>query len=166
MRWLLLAALLTGCGYKKNVKNLTDSEFDHYYALRVFMSEDQVKTYLKKETADERNAYLKEIGLWDRFYKYSDREREQIVRGDVAVGWTQDKVLMSWGDPYEFRKLPGRKAERSELWVYRFEVGEDGAVRVWTKDSKTYYKATRLFVRELTLDDGKVAEIEEKDAHW
>lgn len=166
MRWLLLAALLTGCGYKKNVKNLTDSEFDHYYALRVFMSEDQVKTYLKKETADERNAYLKEIGLWDRFYKYSDREREQIVRGDVAVGWTQDKVLMSWGDPYEFRKLPGRKAERSELWVYRFEKGEDGAVRVWTKDSKTYYKATRLFVRELTLDDGKVAEIEEKDAHW
>lgn len=166
MRWLLLLAMLTGCGYKQNVKNLTDSEFDHYYALRVFMEEDQIKTYLKKETLEERNAYLKEIGLWDRFYQYSERDRQAIVRGDVAIGWTQDKVLMSWGDPYEFRKLPGRKAERSELWVYRFEVGEDGAVRVWTKDSKTYYKATRLFVREVILDDSKVAAIEEKDAHW
>ena len=166
MRWLLVLALTMGCGYKGNVKNLTDAEFDHYYALRVFMSEEQVKTYLKKETPEERNAYLKEQGLWDRFYQYSDRDRQAIVRGDVAVGWKQDMVQMAWGDPYEFRKLPGRSAERSELWVYRFEVGEDGATRVWTKDSKTYYKATRLFVREVILDDSKVASIEEKDAHW
>jgi len=170
MRWLLLlvfsVALSSGCGYKHNVKNLSDAEFDHYYALRVFMDDDQIKTYLKKKTEDERDAYLKELGLWDRFYSETPKTREDIVRGNVQIGWTQDMVLMSWGHPYEFRKLAGRAAERSEQWVYRFEKGEDGAVRVWTPDSKTYYKATRLFVREVTLDDGKVTVIDEKDANW
>lgn len=164
MRALLLALTLIACGPK--TKNLSDTEFEHYYTLRVFMEEDQIDHYLKLETEDERNAYLKELGLWDRFYGYSERMREEIVRGDVAVGWSQDMLMMSWGHPFQIRKLAGRKAERSEQWVYRFEVGEDGSTRVWTPDSKTYYKATRLFEREVTLDDGKVAEITEKDAHW
>lgn len=166
MRGLLLVALLAGCGYKGKVKNLSDNEFDHYYALRVYMDEAQTKTYLKKKTEDERNAYLRELGLWDRFYQNNEKMRALIVQGDVAVGWTKDQVLMSWGHPFEFRKLPGRNAERSELWVFRFEVGEDGAIRVWTPESKTYYKATRLFAREVTLDDDKVTAIEEKEAHW
>lgn len=166
MRALLLVALLMGCSYKNKVKNLSDAEFDHYYALRVYMEEEQVKHYLKLKTEEERNAYLKELGLWDRFYKYNERQRAAIVAGDVAVGWTADMVRLSWGNPFDFRKLPGRKAERSELWIYRFEVGEDGATRVWTPDSKTYYKATRLFVREVTLDDDKVMVIEEKESHW
>lgn len=166
MRWLILLALpfAVACGPK--TKNLSDAEFDHYYALRVYMEEEQINTYLKLETQEERDAYLKQAGLWDRFYSYSAPMREAIVRGDVEVGWSQDMVLMSWGHPYQLRKLAGRKAERSEQWVFRFEVGEDNAVRVWTPDSKTYYKAKRLFVRELTLDDGKVAEIVEKEAHW
>lgn len=168
MRALLFALALTlaGCGYKANVKNLTDAEFDHYYALRVFMEEEQIKTYLKKETEEERTAYLKELGLWDRFYNLPEFRRAEIVRGDVTKGWEQSWVLMSWGHPYEFRKLAGRAASRSELWVYRFELGEDNAIRVWTPDSKTYYKAKKLFIREVTLDDGVVTEIVEKDAHW
>lgn len=166
MRWLILAALpfAIACGPK--TKNLSDAEFDHYYALRVYMEDEQIDTYLKMKTQDERDAYLKQLGLWDRFYKYSAPTREEIVRGDVEVGWTQDMLMMSWGHPYALRKLAGRQAERSEQWVFRFETGADGATRVWTPDSKTYYKATRLFVREVTLDDGKVAEIVEKEAHW
>lgn len=166
MRGLILVVLLAGCGYKHNVKNLSDAEFDHYYALRVFMDDGQIKTYLKNKTEDERDAYLKELGLWDRFYQYNDTIRQRIVQGEVAVGWTRDEVLMAWGHPYEFRQLPGRAAERSELWVYRFEVGDDGATRVWTPDSKTYYHATRLFAREVTLDDDVVKAIDEKEAHW
>lgn len=166
MRWILLCLTLAACGYKGKVKNLSDAEFDHYYALRVYMEEEQIKTYLKKETPEERDAYLKELGLWDRFYKYPDFIRQEIVRGEVREGWTVDQVMMSWGHPYETRRLTGRPAERSELWVFRFEEGEDGAVRVWAPGSKTYYKATRLFVREITLDDDKVTAIAEKEAHW
>lgn len=166
MRYLILLALLTACSWKGRVKHLSDSEFDHYYALKVYMDEPAQKTYLKLKTEDERNAYLKEKGLWDRFYKYNDYMRQQIVDGKVEVGWTKDALLMSWGSPYESRKLPGRNAERSELFVYRFEQMEDGSVLVWTKDSKTYYKAVNLFAREVVLDDDKVVEIKQIAAHW
>lgn len=166
MRWLLLLVALAGCGYKGRVKNLSDAEFNHYYALRPFMDEGQIKTYLKMKTEAERSDYLKKLGLWDRFYQYPERVRQQIVDGDVAVGWKKDQVLMSWGQPYDLRKPPGRAAERSEMYVYRFEQQADGTVLVWAPGSKTYRTAVRLFVREVILDNDTVAEINRKDANW
>ena len=63
MTWmgLLLFSVwnFTGCGYERLQKRLDVQEFDHWYALRVYMSEDQRKTYLKYKTKDERDAYLK-----------------------------------------------------------------------------------------------------------
>lgn len=166
MRFLIILSFLAACSWKSKVKNLSDAEFDHYYALKVYMDEPTQKTYLKLKTEEERNEFLKQQGLWDRFYKYNDYMRQAIVDGKVEVGWTKDAMLMSWGAPYESRKLPGRKAERSELYVYRFEQAADGSVLVWTKDSKTYYKAVNLFVREVIIDDDRVAEINQKEAHW
>ena len=163
---LLTLAALSGCGWKGKVKRLASDEVDHYYALRVFMEEDQKKEYLTRKTQEERDEYLKELGLWDRFYKYDAGKREAIVTGEVRKGWTKEMLLMAWGMPYEARKLPGRKAERSELFLYRFEQMSDGAVLVWTPDSKTYYKASRLFVKEVTLDDDVITELEEKESHW
>jgi hypothetical protein len=165
MYWVALAAMLQVGGWK-SAKHLTDAEFDHYYALRVFMDESQTKKYLKMKTEEERDAYLKELGLWDKFYKYDDHIRQKIVDGDVQIGWTIDMVYMAWGAPYDRRKLAGRKAERSELLVYRFEQQPDGRVLVWTEGSKTEYKATRLFIREVTVDDDVVVAMEDKDAHW
>jgi hypothetical protein len=71
-------------------------------------------------------------------------------------------LLMSWGRPYEEHRLPGRQAERSFSWIYRFEEHPDGSMLVWEKGSKTEYKAVRLFDREVILDDDKVAEIRNK----
>lgn len=161
---LMLAVLagLSGC-WEKKVKNLSDAEFDHYYALRSFMEEGQRKTYLKLKTEEERNEYLKELGLWDMFYRYNQAERDAIVAGEVQVGWTKDKVLMAWGAPFDRKKLVGRPAQRSELLIYRFEEHEDGSVRVWVPGSKTEYKAVRTFQKNVILDDDKVAEIQTKD---
>ena len=160
---LLIAMALgtAGCGWEKKVKNLSDTEFDHYYALRPFMDDAQRKTYLKLKTEEERNGYLKELGIWDYFYKYDAEMREQIVAGAVDVGWTKDQVYMAWGAPHDRAKLVGRAATRSERLIYRFEGHEDGTIIVWEPDSKTEYKATRLFRRELILDDDVVAEINE-----
>ena len=44
---------------------------------------------------------------------------------------------------------------------YRFEQQPDGSVLVWEPNSKTVYKAVRLFVRG--IDDDVVMEIKEKD---
>jgi hypothetical protein len=157
---LLAFGSLTGC-WEKRIKHLSDTEFDHYYALRPFMSEDARKTYLKLKTEEERNQYLKDKGLWDQFYQYDDETRTAIVQGAVEPGWTKDKVLMAWGAPFDKRKLTGRKAQRSELLIYRFEKHEDGSILVWEQNSKTEYKATQLFRREVTLDDDIVVEIVE-----
>ncbi|MCB9759606.1 MAG: hypothetical protein H6739_07170 [Alphaproteobacteria bacterium] len=158
-----LAAGATGCSWEKRVKNLSDAEFDHYYALRPFMEDAQRKTYLKLKTEEERNAYLKELGIWDYFYKYDAAERDDIVAGDVQVGWTKDKVLMAWGRPHDRQKLAGRQAQRSELLIYRFEGHEDGSILIWEPNSKTEYKAVRFFRREVILDDDVVTEIAEKN---
>jgi hypothetical protein len=170
MTWmgLLLFSVwnFTGCGYERLQKRLDVQEFDHWYALRVYMSEGQRKTYLKYKTKDERDAYLKELGLWDRFYSYSPEEREAIVAGDVQLGWSKDMLEMAWGAPYERKKAIGRAAQRSFVYTYRFEQQPDGSVLVWEPNSKTVYKAARLFVKMVTIDDDVVTEIEEKDASW
>jgi len=163
---MILVLVMSACSWKSRVKYLSDTEFDHYYALRVYMDDGQKKTYLKMKTEEERNAYLQKLGLWDRFYKYEPHIRELIVSGDVQVGWTKDMLYMSWGAPYDLRKLPGRKAERSELMVYRFEEQPDGSILVWQKGSRTEYKAVRLFSREVILDDDVIAEITDRDKSW
>ncbi len=173
MRTLMLAALLatqvtvvTGCSWKNRVKLLENDEFDHYYALRVYMEEDDKKAYLKLKTREERDQYLKELSLWDRFYQYPDHIREKIIAGEVQEGWTRDMVYMSWGKPYDRRKLAGREAQRSEMLIYRFEQHEDGSVLVWAPGSKTEYKAAALFEQEVILDDDVVAGVEIKKKSW
>ena len=99
----LLAGLFlsTGCN---PIKRLSDTEWDHYRALRVYMTDVEKKTFLKNKTEDERNAYLQELGLWDRFYQYPEDVRELILEGDVARGWTKDKLMMAWGRPQDMQK--------------------------------------------------------------
>ena len=157
---------IIGCGYERLQKRLDSQEFSHYYALRVYMPEESRKTYLKMKTREERDAYLKEIGLWDRFYKYEQEERDEIIAGDVKVGWSRDKLEMAWGAPYDRQKAVGRKATRSEKFIYRFEQQPEGQVLLWESNSKTQYKAVRLFVREVIIDDNVVAKITEKDSSW
>ncbi len=172
-RLLLVLVLLSGCSWEASgIRHLSEVEFDHYYAIKPFMPEDQRKAFLKLKTEDERNAWLKAGGCrlvrginecyWDRFYKYPDHVRKAIVAGAVQVGWTKDMVFMAWGAPFDKRSLTGRPSPRSELLLYRFEKQEDGRVLVYVANSKTEYKAVERFVREIILDSDEVAEIIEK----
>ena len=156
----LVAAFVFSVGCNP-VKRLSDAEWDHYRALRVYMTEGEKSSFLKNKTEEERNAYLQELGLWERFYKYPEDVRELILTGDVARGWTKDKLLMAWGRPHDMQKLTGRDARRSERYIYRFEELENGQLVIWTKGSKTAYKAVRLFQRRVIIDDDVVSEINE-----
>lgn len=157
---------IIGCGYERFQKRLDNQEFDHYYALRVYMPEESKKEYLKLKTREERDAYLKKKELWDRFYKYEKAERDEIISGEVKAGWSRDKLEMAWGAPYDRQKAVGRQATRSEKFIYRFEQQADGQVLLWEQNSKTQYKAVRLFIREVIIDDNVVAKITEKDSSW
>ena len=164
--FISLAAVLvlsSACSWEHRVKKLGPDEFNTYYALRPFMTDDARKTYLKYKTPEERTQYLKDQKLWDIFYKYSEAERDAIIAGDAKVGWAKDMVVMAWGKPYDIRKLVGRKAMRSELLVYRFEVTDDGRILVWEPGSKTEYGAARKFERLVTVDDDLVISIEESE---
>lgn len=161
MRLLLIALVLTGCGGK--LKRLSDAEQDHYYALKVWMDEAERKDFLREKTEEQRNAWLEERGLWERFYQHDAATRQAIVAGEVAPGWTEEMVFMAWGPPIQRRRMTSRPAERSELFVYRFEVDDEGVIRVWVPGSRTAYKMVDRFQSELYVDDGVVTEILRKD---
>jgi hypothetical protein len=166
MNWMIVATLFFGCGYERHQKKLDNQEFSHWYALRVYMTEEQRKTYLKMKTKEERNAYLKKKELWDLFYKYDQDIRDSIVAGEVREGWSRDMLEMAWGAPYDRQRAVGRQAQRSEKFIYRFEQQPDGMVLLWEPNSKTAYKAVRLFVKEVIIDDDVVVKISEMDASW
>ncbi len=158
---LLIATLFFSVGV--SLKKLEQYEQDHYAALRVWMTPDQDKAFFKLKTREERDAYLKDQELWDKFYKYPEDIRAKILVGDVVTGWTQDMVYMSWGNPYKKKRLTGRPSARSELFIYRFEVTPDGSVMPWVPGSKATYKAVSKFQLDLYVDDMTVSEIKQKD---
>lgn len=158
---VLAGALLLGSASK--LKKLSDVERDHFQALQVWMSEDQTKAFFKLKTEEERNQYLKDQGLWARFYDYPEDLREKILLGEVSVGWTQDMVFMAFGKPFKRKRLTGRPAARSELFIYRMEVAEDGAVMPWIEGSKTTYKAVDTYEIHIYVDDERVTEIKQLD---
>ena len=88
---ILLGALLLSSGSK--VKKLTDTEKDHYQALRVWMDKYDKKAFFKLKTEEERNQWLQDKGLWDRFYDYPDWQREKILYGEVDMGWIMTILL-------------------------------------------------------------------------
>jgi hypothetical protein len=163
-----IAILVIGLGssslaYAGSMKRLSEAEKDHYYALRVWMEKKVQKKWLRLKTEEERSAYLKKEGLWERFYSLDEEMRGKVVAGEVEVGWPINSVLMAWGMPHQRKRLTGRKAARSELFVYRFEVDPEGYVSVWEPNSKTVYKAVEFYQIDAVIDDSRVAELRRKD---
>ena len=154
-----LLFLIIGCGVRHFEKKIGREEFDHWRALRIYMDEDTQKEFRKGKTKEERDQYLKDKGLWDNFYKYEQHIRDQIAAGDVKVGWSEDMLFMSWGQPYDRERIFERDAQQSYRLTYRFEELADGAILVWEPKSKTQYKAVRLFQKEVYIDDEKITEI-------
>ena len=159
-RLSILLALFLVAG---SVKRLSDAEQAHFYALRPYMEPADEKEYLKLKTEADRDAWLKAHGLWNRFNQHNVAVRDQSVAGDVQTRWTEEMVVMAWGPPFERRRLTGRPAERSELYVYRFEVDKKGVVRVWKPGSRTDYKMVDRFQTEVNIDDDVVTEMLRKE---
>ena len=157
----LLASLtlLTAAKFDK----LEPAEQEHIRALSVFMDKDQTKAFYKGKTPEERNAYLQEIGLWERFYQYDDMQRDRIVAAEVKLGDDLDQLIMAWGAPFAKNRLTGRPASRSERLVFRFEVDKDGFATPLGR--KKDYKAVDRYQVEVVVDDMVVTEMKEK-ATW
>lgn len=141
---------------------LSETERIHWRALRVFFDKADQKDFLKLKTEEERNAWLKERGYWDRFYKHPQTIREAIVAGEVKKGWDRDRLYMAWGQPSERNRLTGRPATRSERLIYRFEVDKDGFATV-VVDRRPDYKAVNRYQVDVVVDDDVVTELTQVD---
>jgi len=140
---------------------LDPGEQKHFRALQVFMDKKEEKAFFKLKERSERDAYLKELGLWERYYTYPEAQREQVIAGEVQLGFTRDQLYMAWGAPFAKNRLTGRPATRSERLVYRFEVDKDGYATPLGKKKK--YKAVDRYQVDVVVDDDVVTEMKEKD---
>lgn len=158
---LALFAALVLLQLAGKIDRLTEAEYNHYRALRIFMEDSDRKDYLKLKTTEERDQWLKDKRLWDKFYQHPDEVRSDIVNGDVELGWSSEMVYMAWGAPFQKQRLTGRPAGRSELFVYRFAIDKDGVARPLT-GKKSSYKAVSFKQIEIILDDDELTEMHDK----
>jgi hypothetical protein len=118
MFWMFLVWNVIGCSHMRHVKRLETPEKNHWSALRVFMKEDQKKEFLMYKTRVERDSYLKDQGLWDKYYNIDEKRREEILSYNVQEGWNQEELLMSWGRPYQTQMEPESKnGIGAERWI-------------------------------------------------
>lgn len=142
---------------------LSDQEYAHYRALRIFMEEKDRKAWLRLKTPEQRDARLREMNLWDKFYSLSEAQRQKVVAGEVEVGFTRDMLYMAWGAPFSKNRLTGREAARSELLVYRFQIDRSG-IATPVVGERIDYKAVGQHQTEVFVDDDVVTKMVEKDS--
>ncbi|MCA9714267.1 MAG: hypothetical protein H6713_09315 [Myxococcales bacterium] len=61
-------------------------------------SEAQKTEYLKLDDS-QREPYLKQTGLWDKWTALPAEERKAAMQGDVKVGFHEFAAFMAWGPP-------------------------------------------------------------------
>ena len=96
------ATFMTGFNMNAKINKLEEDEYTHFMALRVYMDppnakgerkKDERKEYLKLKTRVERDQWLKDKGLWDKFYQYPPHIREKIADGTFGelLEWARQR---------------------------------------------------------------------------
>jgi hypothetical protein len=124
---LLLAvwAAGTGCAYNAAVQRLSLPEQSEFFLYRKVMTWAQERAYLAKTSAAERTAYLREIGLAQRFQALDAFDQEAIQNGWPRPGMSADALRFLWGEPYS----TAGDAHLSAHWYYlgsSLELAEHG----------------------------------------
>ena len=117
LRWavVLMGSLMTlsGCTYAA-IQRLSLDEQAEFHTYRKVMTASQERAYLAKATAAERTAYLREIGLVQRFQALDPFDREAVRGGVPRVGMSAEALLFLWGTPY----YTAGDARRYAHWYY------------------------------------------------
>ena len=113
---VLLVALvgLTACTYDAALRQLSLPEQAEFFLYHHRMSGSQEHTYLAKASAAERTAYLRELGLVQRFQALAPGDQEAVHSGWPRVGMSAEALLFVWGEPY----YTAGDARQSAHWHY------------------------------------------------
>lgn len=112
---IVVVVLFTGCAYNRAVNNLSPDERNAFWAYRKVMQGLQAKTYLSKPSEAERAAYLREIGVQQRFEALAAQDQESIRNGFIRNGMSADALYFLWGEP---RYTSGATGQW-EYWYYQ-----------------------------------------------
>ena len=105
---------LTACTYDAAVRQLSPAEQSEFALYHPRMTWSQARTYLAKTSATERTAYLRAIGLPQRFEALDPLDQQAVRSGWPRVGMSAEALLFVWGEPY----YTEGDARRSAHWHY------------------------------------------------
>jgi hypothetical protein len=106
--------MLTGCTHEAAVQRLSLAEQSEFHTYHKMMTTAQARTYLSKASAAERTAYLRQMGLMQRFEALDPLDRDAVRSGVPRVGMSAEALLFVWGKPY----YTDGDARRSAHWHY------------------------------------------------
>jgi hypothetical protein len=92
--------VLTGCAYDAAVRQLSLAEQAEFHLYKKVMTPAQARAYLARASAAERTAYLREVGLAQRFEALDAPDRAAVQSGFPRVGMSADALLFVWGEPH------------------------------------------------------------------
>ena len=110
---LVIGVACTGCTYAA-LRNLSPDEQAEFHTYRKMMTTAQEHTYLAKRTPTERTAYLRDIGLVQRFQALDPLDRDAVLGGVPRRGMSAEALLFLWGEPYS----TAGDAKRYAHWFY------------------------------------------------
>ena len=106
--------VLASCTYDAALQRLSVAEQAEFHTYKKVMTTPQAHTYLAKASAAERTAYLRQIGLAQRFQALDPLDREAVQNGFPRVGMSNEALRFVWGEPY----YTDGNARRSAHWHY------------------------------------------------
>jgi len=106
--------VLTGCAYDNAVRQMSLAEQAEFHIYRKVMTSAQARAYLARASATERTAYLREVGLAQRFEALEPLDRAAVQSGFPRVGMSAEALRFVWGEPY----YTEGEARRSAHWHY------------------------------------------------
>jgi hypothetical protein len=92
--------VLTGCTYDAAVRQLPLAEQAEFHMYKKVLTVPQAHTYLAKASAAERQAYLRQIGLAQRFEALDPLDRDAVQSGFPRAGMSTEALRFVWGEPY------------------------------------------------------------------
>jgi len=107
-----LAAAVSACATSPDRLPTLDRQFYEN------LESDREKEEFLDLKAAERQSFLEQAGLWDRWTELTAEEREGVKNRDVKVGFKQFAAHMAWGPPADTREeMAGERKVRFETFI-------------------------------------------------
>jgi hypothetical protein len=95
-----MLVVLAGCISDAAIQRLSLAEQSEFYVYRHMMTGNQERVYLAQANAAERTAYLRSLGLIQRFQALDPEDREAVLSGWPRQGMSAEALHFVWGMPH------------------------------------------------------------------